>query len=406
MKYIVFIVILFFPCLLNAQDLPVYKAIQYDASKVEGYFFLTFRDNIIIIDKNANVVYYKTFHETVNDVFNFALVRNKRMVFSTSEKLYIMDSTFRLTDSFACKNSINFDHHDNIILPDGHLLLLGSEAIKLDLNHYPEYKNIWKKDTLTISEAVIQEQDVQTNVLFEWHAKDHFSLTDVDSFYVNRKNFPAWTHSNALAMDDDGNILLSSRNFCEITKINHKDGSIIWRFGGKHNEFKFVNCPVPFYGQHDIKKLPNGHYTLFDNGNNKISHGARAMEFELDEKNKVATLIWSYTFDKDMKSLARGSMQRLENGNTLINFGFVSCDSACFVVVNLKGEKILQMNGNPTYRVFNYPALPFQLHRPVISCFDSTGVKYLDAGAGYKTYKWNTGDSTRIIKASKCLVLK
>ncbi len=90
MKNIVFIVILFFPCLLNAQDLPVYKAIQYDASKVEGYFFLTFRDNIIIIDKNANVVYYKTFHETVNDVFNFALVRNKRMVFSTSEKLYIM----------------------------------------------------------------------------------------------------------------------------------------------------------------------------------------------------------------------------------------------------------------------------------------------------------------------------
>src|SRR5205823_2006818 len=137
---------------------------------------------------------------------------------------------------------------------------------------------------------------------------------EVDPFFVtNLFGIVDLQHVNGVETDVDGNILLLSRNFNEITKIDRKDGSVIWRLGGNLNQFKFVNWPVPFYGAHDLRRLKNGHFTLFDNGRHMESHGARALEFELDQVKKIATLKWSYTYDPSMFSKAHGNVQRLEN---------------------------------------------------------------------------------------------
>ena len=48
-----------------------------------------------------------------------------------------------------------------------------------------------------------------------------------------------YCHTNAIEQDNDGNILISSRNMDEITKINRITGQIIWRLGGKNNQFEF-----------------------------------------------------------------------------------------------------------------------------------------------------------------------
>ena len=352
---------------------------------------------MIILDNNANLVYYKC----VKSVDVFRLERNSKMFYTTYSFDCIIDSTFHGVDSIKSKNETSNDPHECLVLQNGHLLLMTTEKMKVDLTNSPTLKKEWKSDTADVSSTVIQEQDELHNVLFEWHAKDHFGLNDSDSFFDYHSSRPDWMHCNAISMDEDGNILLSIRNLSQIIKINRTDGSIMWRFGGQNNEFKFVNCPVPFYGQHDIKKIDNGHLMLFDNGVYTVSHGARAMEFDLDEKNKIATLIWSYTYNPDMSSLAQGGVQRLSNGNTLISIGKHSGENVCFVIVNTKGEKVYQVNGPHSYRVMNYTSLPFQLHRPVISCFDSAGLKYLDAGEGYKSYKWSTGDTTRIINLTK-----
>src|SRR5205823_214095 len=100
-----------------------------------------------------------------------------------------------------------------------------------------------------------------------------------------------------------------------------------------------------------------------DGGEHFIGHGARAMEFLLDEKNKIATLQWSYIYDSLMTCDGRGNVQRLENGNTLVDYCYPSKGSITFVVVSPKGKKIMEVNNLRSFRSFNYSSLPFQLRR-------------------------------------------
>jgi hypothetical protein len=57
----------------------------------------------------------------------------------------------------------------------------------------------------------------------------------------------------------------------------------MWRFGGKRNQFTYVNDPLggPSY-QHDIRVLPNGNITLMDNGNFHTPSLSRAVEYHFD----------------------------------------------------------------------------------------------------------------------------
>ena len=101
--------------------------------------------------------------------------------------------------------------------------------------------------------------------------------------------------SNAIDIDEDGHILIASRHFSEVTKIDRRTGQVIWRLGGPHSDFVFVDDPLDgFSCLHDIRALGNHHYTLFDNGNDHDPPVSRAVEYELDPNDMTATLIWEY----------------------------------------------------------------------------------------------------------------
>jgi hypothetical protein len=393
--------------LASVSQIPAYGA-HYTKDAPPGYYLLSVHTPgdtawIIILDNLGNTVYYKTFPQVPIN-FNFALWPDGRMSFCGPFKYYFMDSTFRIVDSITCKNNYEVDLHEFQELPNGHFLLLGTEVIKADLSHFT-----WKggngSSEATVKCGIIQEQDADRNVVFEWHAKDYFAFADVDSFFLkgNKSNVDLM-HLNAVEEDKDGNILLCARNYNEITKIDRQTGNVIWRFGGGRNQFKFINCTVPFYGQHDIRRLKNGNITLFEGGEHTTHHPARALEFKMDELNKTATLVWSYIFDTTTYSVARGgNVQQFADGKKLINYGDVKGKNICFLVLDSTDKEVFQLkfaDALGSYRALNYANLPWQLHRPQISCFDSLGVTYLDAGAGHKSWKWNTGETSRIIKAT------
>ena len=260
-----------------------------------------------------------------------------------------LDSSFTIVDSYKCGNGYSTNAHELRVLANGHSLLLGDDPEYVDMS-----KIVPGGDTnALVLGMVIQELDQQKQVVFQWRSFDHFSITDATHEDLTDESID-YVHPNALELDLDGNILLSSRHLDEITKINRTTGDIIWRLGGKENQFQFVNDTLRFSHQHSIRRTTAGTYILFDNGNYREVEFSRGVEYALDQENKTATLIWQYRHIPDIFSISMGSIDRLSNGNTIIGWG---SGSHAFTEVHPDGSVTLDAqfpDSIVSYRAVNY----------------------------------------------------
>jgi hypothetical protein len=315
-----------------------------------------------------------------------------------------MDSTFTVKDSVDAANGFDLDVHDLQFLPDGHYLLLAQESRFMNLTAYHFFgfnHNSPGGANAEVIGVVIQEFDENKNLVWEWKGHDHFAFDDVDPIFLFSPTKVDWTHANAVALDNDGNILLSSRHFDEITKINRQTGAIIWRLGGKRNQFTFTNDLLKFSGQHDIRRISNGHITILDNGTYHNPPLARALEYDLNENTKTATLIWNYSYNSLLYSIAVGSHQVLSNGNHLIDFGSIPDGFPWFVLVKPDKTVVMEISYSgpyTSYRAFNYDTLPWALNRPTVDCYKSGTDYFLNAEPGHSQYLWSTGATSQSIQ--------
>jgi hypothetical protein len=413
-----FILFLFCCTMVHAQNnsiMPNYSVSVCDNTEKLYYFFSPIKLNYsgkhslpinMIIDEQGEIIYYKKFSKGPF-AGSFRCQKKGVLSYYFDNKFYITNSDFQIVDSVYCKNKIILDPHDFIILPNKHFLLLGYETVTMDLSSY-NYFNKNGSPGSSIAKVkcdVIQELDINKNVVFEWHGKDYYDFSDVDSSFLFNPSDVDWMHFNAVEYDADGNLLVSVKNFNEITKINRTTGKIIWRLGGKRNQFQFLNDLTLFRGQHDIRRIKNGNITLFDNGAAGFPlHPEGAKEYELDEKKLIAKLVWSFTNNPKAYSSGYGSVQRLENGKTLINYGRSDDANTVFNLVSSSGKKsfeIMSKDSIRNYRCYAYPASQFSIKRPFIKSFIKDNKLYLDAGNGFKSYLWSNGSTQQIIQVKK-----
>ncbi len=237
---------------------------------------------------------------------------------------FLKDPSSDFNDVFQMGNGYLADNHDFQLLPNGHVLMLCYDTQTIDMSKIIEGGD----PDAQVTGSVIQELDVYKNVVFQWRSWDYIPITD--SYQDLTKHSFDYIHVNSMDFDDsDGNIILSCRETSEVIKISRATGDIIWRMGGKHNEFTFINeheenAPRYFKLQHDARRHPSGTLTMFDNGIDDKDQSrpySRAVEYMLDEKNKTATMVWEYRHDPNIIAMSGGNVDRLANGNTTIRWG-------------------------------------------------------------------------------------
>jgi hypothetical protein len=312
---------------------------------------------------------------------------------------YAEDAGFNLVDSFYCGNGYTTDGHDLRLLNNGHALVMSYDPQPVDMSVIVPGGN----PNAIVYGLIIQEIDQNKNVVFQWRSWDYIPITDAPFENLTAATID-YIHGNAIELDNDGNLMISSRHINEITKINRSTGDIIWRFGGVGNDFTFTNDTIPFHYQHDIRRIANGNVTLYDNGNFRTPSYSRALEYTLDEVNMTATKVWEYRNSPDVFGPFMGSVQRLKNGNTLIGWGG---SNTTLTEVTPSGSIALEMKypaGVWSYRAFRDEAdLTLNL-RIAIEGFYNTSTNQLNMNDTVISYIRSSASPYGIIDSARSIV--
>ena len=280
-------------------------------------------------DLDVNLIYYDNYGR----MYGFKEINNNHY------PVY-----YNHNDIFWINNNqnISFNAHEIYPLPNGNLLCSQNFITQGPIyvgNWTPFFQSIGYVADGIVNEfpwlvQKIIEIDYETKeVVWEWNPLDHINMNDYDQYTMwniaLNAGFYDWTHFNSLDFDsEDSSIYLSFRSLSSIVKIDYPTGNKIWTIGPPYPHIQSGNeniCSnLEFSFQHNIQRLNNGSFLLFDNGNlsslmfenqNNIS---RIIEFEIDSNNECES-IFEYSLASELFSPGMGSVQKLFNNNYIIN---------------------------------------------------------------------------------------
>lgn len=411
-------VLLFAPGNSQLPAPPIPYAVSLFNTPAPGYIFLTPQsrfatfDNpgcLMILDSAGNQVFYaplliNTEPPYINTrPFDFRVHPNGIMSYAPSAgpsgyTFYHLDSNFQLVDTITCGQYIT-DEHEMVITSDDHIHLICSEFAVRDAS------GLLMADTVTygspncsVKSNLIVELDENKNEVFSWAALDHIPIEDTQSdFYTVYSNLDH-VHSNSIEFDLDSNYVISNRNLSEVTKINRQTGDIMWRLGGKANQFQLIGDSVFFNGQHYAQVAPNGNLYVFDNARFGTQQISRYLEYELDTSAMTATLVREIQHPTGLNTAIMGNAQLMDNDGVIITWGgfFVDTYPANISEYDAADDIVMEIdfpNNWVTYRVHKQE-VPFTIEQPEVDCdpIDKT----LIAPPGH-IYEWNTGETVQTI---------
>lgn len=310
-----------------ANQLPF--AVTTSKNEASDYYLVgsmfTNRERAMIVNGKGEIVYDRKSPYMVVDFkmhredTTFSFVKLAAAV--EDYRIIVMDKFFNDIDSINAGNGYLLDIHELVKDKNtGNKFILATRVIDVDLSKMFAGGLVNAK----LLDLIIQELDANNNVVFEWKCYDHLPLTDAVGVDYTSSGVIDWVHCNAINLDTDTTLLLSSRHLNEVTRIDRRSGRIIWRLGpnASTQNFNFINDDDGFTYQHNPQKLPNGNILLFDNGNFKPgTRYTRVVEYQLNEATMECAKVWEYRRNPDVISDFMGSVQRLPNGNTLIGWG-------------------------------------------------------------------------------------
>jgi hypothetical protein len=291
--------------ILNKDPSPGYVFCDLQG-KPSGYLYA--------FDNFGTPVFYREFS---GEVKNFKPHEEGFLTYYDKElQAYVkLDGFYDPVDTLRMGNGYNADMHEFVPLDNGHVLMLAYDYMSMDLSQIFPGGEV---DAM-VTGFIIQELDMDGNVVFQWRSWDHLEVSD--TYLDCTTSVCDYAHANSLDMDSDTSILISTRNLSEVTKIHRSTGEIIWRMGGKNNQFIFTNDSINFSGQHTVRKQQDGNITMLDNGLDIIPLRSRGLVYEVDEEVKTVIKVKEFLHDPDVYAYVRGNMEKLSTGNYLIYWG-------------------------------------------------------------------------------------
>ena len=321
-------------------DLPSYVASGLDPSP--GYVLFAAGKYAVVIDNAGRVVWYRYFPNGAG--LNFMAQPTGRYVLrppapdpAAVAPWVELDPLGNVTRTLSCALGLRPRLHDILLEEDGNYWILCDETRSMDLTAFGGVPDAG------VTGTVVQHVDADGALLFHWSPFDHFEITDLDPAALTGATVN-WTHGNAIDIDRDGNLIVSFRSLDEITKIDGRTGAVIWRMGGRRNEFTFLDTPTPaFAHQHGARAYAPGALLLLDNLGDPAE--SRAEHYVVDDASHTARLAQSYGSTPAVVTQLGGSVQDLGGGRTLVSFG----TAGRVEEYDAAGRVMWRIEGNPGY---------------------------------------------------------
>jgi hypothetical protein len=230
----------------------------------------------------------------------------------------IADSSYHQVLRIRGGNGLLADLHEFRITPQGTALVTVFNPIRCNLS------SVGGPANGAVTDSLFQEIDLETHLVRrEWHPLDHVALTRSYASPTGSTTEWPWDyfHLNSIQPRRDGSILISSRNTSALYEVNPASGTLIAQIGGKGGSEKLGAGAATAY-QHDAEELPNGDFTIFDNGAvPKVHPQSRGMIVSIDPSSRTDTLVGQYVHPKPLSASSQGNVQSLENGDMFIGWG-------------------------------------------------------------------------------------
>jgi hypothetical protein len=186
-----------------------------------------------------------------------------------------------------------------------------------------------------------QEIDIATGeLLLEWRSDEQVAFSGSHLGPPNSPRTPwDYFHMNSINIDpSDGSLIISSRNFWQVYKVDRRTGETLWRLGGDDSDFE-IEPRARFAFQHHVTPHADGVYTVFDNegGPPDEARQSRGLVLKVDEERGTVRALREYHHLPPVLSQALGSVELLDHGDVFIGWG----QSSYFTEWNARGEIVL-----------------------------------------------------------------
>jgi hypothetical protein len=293
----------------------------------------------------------------------------------------IANSAYQNIAVIRAGNGYQPDLHEFLITPQGTGLITVYDAIDCNLSAVGGPRDGAVADTL------LQEIDLKTGlVMYEWHSLDHVPLANSYSSAAPtsvREPYD-YFHINSIDVEQDGDLLVDSRNTWAAYNVDSKTGRVRWELGGKRSSFAMGPGTATAW-QHDAIQQPGGAITFFDNGAfPQVHRQSRAIEVKLNMTNMTATLARSYEHSNPLVAGSQGNLQALAGGDWMVGWG----QAGYLSEVGAAGQVLFNAHLPPSwesYRTFVSPWSGRPASPPALAVVPTPG-----AGGGASVYaSWN-----------------